>query len=123
MADSRSPYKWNFKEDNSSSRYARTLDYSYKPYSVSTSLSSSRTRENMSQASSKYSFERNYNPHLSLSKLKTPSRPFDLYSKRNKDPQISYSSMMEKSNYEYVMTNEKIDYKALFERERQEKEV
>ena len=122
MADS--PYKWNFKEENSSSGYGRTLDYSYKPYSVSTSLSSSRTRENTSQASSKYSVERNYNPHLSISKLKTPSRSFNLYSKRNKDPQISYSSMMEKSDYyEYVMTNEKIDYKALFERERQEKEV
>ena len=121
MADS--PNKWNWKEENSSSGYARTLDYSHKPYSVSTSLSSSRTRENISQASSKYSVEKNYNPHLSISKLKTPSRPFNLYSKRNKDPQISYSSMLEKSNYEYVMTNEKTDYKALFERERQEKEV
>ena len=73
MADS--PYEWNFKEENSSSGYARTLDYSYKPYS------SSRTRENISQASSKFSFERNYNPHLTLTKLKTPSRQFNCYSK------------------------------------------
>ena len=114
--------KW--EENSSSDYYQRTrLDCNnWKSYTQSPSISSSRYSR-YSTPSSSIDLTGENGQHRLVSKLKNSSRSNNYYSQRSRGSQLQYSSMMNNCNYKYVMTNEKIDYKTLFERERQQKEV
>jgi len=109
------PNKWSTSDNNSSSGYLRTkstnTDTYSKPYWPTPS-------------SSRYSSKISHENKMTSPRINRSSNLEDRILIRNNYNYYSRSPYLERRKQEnYVITNEKIDYKTLFEREKQEREM
>ena len=103
------PNNWSAHDLNNSSAYPRSRTTDYSPYIQSPSLPS------------RYSSTNSYSENYPL--VRSPRRKYSENRVLVRNNHNYYSPVLDRKQDNYVSTNEKIDYKTLFEREKQEKEV